>query len=89
MVKDLRAMDRREAGKTIVGHPDVNLGAVYDFDAEKAGMPGFYTGAATIYMGGTVIRATASARGLNRAVAMAMHKAADAILALFPPEIPT
>ncbi len=72
----------------IVGTADLKVSAVYDFDSEKAGLPGFWRGTVVAYFGGTTLKAEAKGRGYNRAMAMALVELGTAAVSAFPPEMP-
>lgn len=73
-------------GRHIVGTADLKVSAVYDFDSDKAGLPGFWKGQVTAYFGGVTLKAEAKGRGYNRAMAMALVELGTAALSAFPPE---
>lgn len=74
----------RATGKTIVYHAEGKFAGVYDFKAEAEGIPGFYTGRVTMYFGGATFKAEGSARGGERAIALALRKVCDGVLEHFP-----
>lgn len=78
----------KDQARHIVACADLKVSAVYDFESEKAGLPGFWIGKVTAYFGGTTLKAEARARGYNRAMAMALTDLGIGALKTFPPGSP-
>lgn len=75
-------------GRHVVAAADIKVSAIYDFEAEKAGLSGFWIGKAIGYYGATTVKAEVKARGYSRAMAMATIELGNQALIRFPPGSP-